>query len=429
MPEAKTKILSNYFGVDQAWTHDFYISHGGYETAKKVITEMEPDAITEEVKASGLRGRGGAGFPTGMKWGFLAKPEGKPRYLCVNADESEPGTFKDRLIMEWDAHLLIEGIIISSFALGVHKAFVYIRGEFHLPEVHLSQAVQECYDKGVLGDNVLGTGFHLDLVVHRGAGAYICGEETALLESLEGKRGYPRSKPPFPAVEGLFGCPTIINNVESIANIPWILKNGGAAYKELGTEKSPGTRLYGISGHVNKPGVYEEELGIPIMELIEKRAGGVRGGKKLKAVIPGGSSTPILTPEECSELTMCYEGVAAAGSMLGSAGIIVLDEDTDMVKVLTNLLRFYSHESCGQCSPCREGTGWLYKTMKNLLQGMGEAGELEKIEDIASNMEMRTVCPLAAAATMPTRSYLKKFRPEFDAYLKKVEAEMQSSSI
>lgn len=421
MPELKTKILSNYFGIDQAWTYDFYTSHGGYDTAKKVLGSLAPDAVTEEVKNSGLRGRGGAGFPTGLKWSFLAKPEGKPRYLCINADESEPGTFKDRQIMEWDPHLLIEGIIISSFALGVHSAFVYIRGEFHLPEIHLSQAVQECYAKGVLGKNIFGSDFDLDIVVHRGAGAYICGEETALLESLEGKRGYPRLKPPFPAVEGLFGCPTIINNVESIANIPWILANGGEAYKQFGTEKSPGTRLYGVSGHVNRPGVYEEELGIPIMELIEDRCGGVRGGKKIKAVIPGGSSTPVLTPEQCLDLTLCYEGVAAAGSMLGSGGVIVMDEDTDMVKVLVNLLRFYSHESCGQCSPCREGTGWLYKTMKNLLYGKGEAGEIEKIEDIANNMEMRTVCPLAAAATMPTRSYLKHFRPEFEAYLKNME--------
>lgn len=422
MPKLKTKILSNYFGVDQAWTLDFYQSHGGYDTARKAFAEMKPDEITEEVKSSGLRGRGGAGFPTGLKWSFLAKPEGKPRYLCVNADESEPGTFKDRQIMEWDPHMLIEGIMLSSFALGVHTAFIYIRGEFHLPEVHMSQAVAEAYEAGIIGESCMGTGFKLDIVVHRGAGAYICGEETALLESLEGKRGYPRLKPPFPAVEGLFGCPTIINNVESVANIPWIIANGGEAYKQFGTEKSPGTRLYGVSGHVNNPGVFEEELGIPIMELINDRAGGVKGGRKLKAIIPGGSSTPVLLPEECADLTLCYEGVAAAGSMLGSGGIIVMDDTTDMVKVLVNLLRFYSHESCGQCSPCREGTGWLYKTMKNLLAGLGESGELEKIEDIADNMEMRTICPLAAAATMPTRSYLKKFRGEFDAYLKSVEA-------
>lgn len=421
MPKLETKILSNYFGVDQAWTYDFYLSHGGYETARQALSERQPDELTEEVKKSGLRGRGGAGFPTGMKWSFLAKPEGKPRYLCVNADESEPGTFKDRAIMEWDPHMLIEGIILASYALGVHTAFVYIRGEFHLPEVHLSQAVAECYVRGALGENVLGTGYKLELVVHRGAGAYICGEETALLESLEGKRGYPRLKPPFPAVSGLFACPTIINNVETIANIPWIIKNGGEAYTKFGTEKSPGTRLYGISGHVNRPGVYEEELGIPMMEMINERAGGVWQGRKLKAVVPGGSSTPVLTPEECENLTLCYEGVAAAGSMLGSGGIIVMDETTNMVKVLVNLLRFYAHESCGQCSPCREGTGWLYKTVKNILHGQGVQGELEKIADIAVNMEGRTVCPLAAAATMPTNSYLKRFRPEFEAYLKQAE--------
>lgn len=417
MAPPKVKILSNYFNVDQAWTYDFYTSHGGYEAARHALTNMQPDEITEEVKKSGLRGRGGAGFPTGLKWSFLAKGTGKPHYLCINADESEPGTFKDRQIMEWDPHLLLEGVIIASYALGAHQAFIYVRGEFHLPEVHMSQAVAEAYAHGVLGDHVMGTDYKLDVVVHRGAGAYICGEETALLESLEGKRGYPRLKPPFPAVSGLFGCPTIINNVETVANVPWIIQNGGAEYAKLGTEKSPGTRLYGVSGHVNRPGVYEEELGIPLMELINDRAGGVKGGRKIKAIIPGGSSTPILTPEECENLTMDYEAVAAAGSMLGSAGVIVMDETTDLVKALVNLLHFYSHESCGQCSPCREGTGWLYKTLKNVLLHQGEANEILKIEDIASNMENRTVCPLAAAATMPTRSYLKKFRAEFDAYL------------
>lgn len=418
MPKLETKILSNHFNIDGAWKYDYYVGHGGYETAKKALSEMKPDDLTEEVKKSGLRGRGGAGFPTGMKWSFLAKPEGVPRYLTVNADESEPGTFKDRAIMEWDPHMLIEGVILSSYALGVRTAFIYIRGEFHLPEVHLSEAVAECYEKGVLGENVLGTGFALDIVVHRGAGAYICGEETALLESLEGKRGYPRLKPPFPAVSGLFACPTIINNVETIANIPWIIANGGEAYKKFGTEKSPGTRLYGVSGHVNNPGIFEEELGISIMELINDRAGGVLNGRKLKAVIPGGSSTPVFTPEECENLTLDYEAVAAAGSMLGSGGVIVMDDTTNMVQVLVNLLRFYAHESCGQCSPCREGTGWLYKTVKNILHGHGVVGELEKITDIAANMEGRTVCPLAAAATMPTNSYLKRFRPEFEAYLR-----------
>ncbi|PKL74307.1 MAG: NADH-quinone oxidoreductase subunit NuoF [Candidatus Melainabacteria bacterium HGW-Melainabacteria-1] len=317
MPRLETKILSKYFDVDGAWTYDFYVGHGGYQTAKKALTEMKADELTEQVKASGLRGRGGAGFPTGLKWSFLAKPEGVPRYLTVNADESEPGTFKDRAIMEWDPHMLIEGVILSSYALGVHKAFIYIRGEFHLPEVHLSQAVAECYAKGVLGDNVLGTGYALDLVVHRGAGAYICGEETALLESLEGKRGYPRLKPPFPAVSGLFGCPTIINNVETIANVPWIIAHGGEAYKQFGTEKSPGTRLYSLSGHVNKPGVIEEVLGVPIMDLINDYGGGMLNGRALKAVIPGGSSTPVLTPAECETLCLDYEAVAAVGSMLG----------------------------------------------------------------------------------------------------------------
>lgn len=417
----RVKILSNYFGVEGAWTYAHYVSRGGYETARKVLKDMHPDEVTQEVKTSGLRGRGGAGFPTGMKWSFLAKPEGVPRYLAVNADESEPGTFKDRQILEWDPHMLVEGILISSYALGVHQAFVYIRGEFHLPEIRLSQAVAEAYAQGVLGDNCLGTGYHLDIVVHRGAGAYICGEETALLESLEGKRGYPRLKPPFPAVAGLFGCPTIINNVETIANIPWILAHGGAAYAALGTEKSPGTRLFCISGHVNRPGVYEEELGIPLMTLLNEHAGGIRGGRKLKAVIPGGSSTPVLTAEECQHVTMDYEALAAAGTMFGSAGVIVMDETTDMVEVITNLLHFYAHESCGQCSPCREGTGWLYRTMKNLLQGQGTPEDIEKMLDIAEQMEGRTICPLAAAATMPTHSYLTKFREEFAARLPQVQ--------
>jgi NADH-quinone oxidoreductase subunit F len=416
----KVKILSNHFGVDQAWTYDYYVSHGGYATAKQVLAEKQPDEITAEVKASGLRGRGGAGFPAGLKWSFLAKPEGVPRYLCVNADESEPGTFKDRAILEWDPHMLIEGIIIASYALGVHKAFVYIRGEFHLPEVHLSQAVAEAYAQGVIGEKCLDQDYKLDIVVHRGAGAYICGEETALLESLEGKRGYPRLKPPFPAVSGLFGCPTIINNVETIANVPWILANGGPAYAALGTEKSPGTRLFSLSGHVNKPGVYEEELGYPLMSLINENGGGVRGGKKIKAVIPGGSSTPVLTPQECETITLDYEALAAAGTMFGSAGVIVMDEDTNLVEVIVNLLHFYAHESCGQCSPCREGTGWLHRTMKKLLKGEGSANDVEKILDIANQMEGRTVCPLAAAATMPTRSYLTKFRSEFEALLPKL---------
>lgn len=417
MPEPRVKILSNYFNVAQAWTYDFYTSHGGYETAREVLLNRKPEEVTEEVKKSGLRGRGGAGFPTGMKWGFLAKNTGKPNYLCINGDESEPGTFKDRALLDFDPHMLLEGVLIASYALNCHQAFIYLRGEFCSPYEHTRQAIEEAYAHGIFGKNIFGSGYDLEVVLHQGAGAYICGEETALLESLEGKRGYPRIKPPFPAVQGLFGCPTIINNVETICNVPWILKNGGEAYAKLGLEKSPGTRLFCVSGHVNKPGVYEEELGIPLMELINDRCGGVKNGKQLKAVIPGGSSTPILTAAECETLLMDYDSVAAAGSMLGSGGVIVLDENTDMVKAITNLLHFYAHESCGQCSPCREGTGWLYKTMNDFVNGRGHPGDIEKILDISDNMEFKTVCPLAAAATMPTKSYIKKFRSEFERYL------------
>lgn len=413
-----TKILSNHFWIPEAYTYKYYTLHKGYETAKHAITTMKPLEIQDLVKESGLRGRGGAGFPTGLKWSFMPRDTGKPHYLCVNADESEPGTFKDRAIMEWDPHMLIEGILISSYALEVHKAFIYIRGEFCEPYFRLQQAVDEAYEQGVIGEDCLGTGFKLDIIVHRGAGAYICGEETALLESLEGKRGYPRIKPPFPAVKGLFQCPTIINNVESIANVPWIVKHGADAYKALGTEKSAGTRLFSLSGHVNKRGVYEEELGIPLMTMLNERGGGIRNGNKLKAVIPGGSSTPVFTAEEAQSVNLDYESVAAAGSMFGSAGIIVMDETTCMVKSIVNLLHFYMHESCGQCTPCREGTGWLYKMMREIEAGNGKPDDLEKILDIADNMEMKTVCPLAAAATMPTNSYISKFRDEFEAHIK-----------
>ncbi|MDL1871835.1 NADH-quinone oxidoreductase subunit NuoF [Deltaproteobacteria bacterium PRO3] len=411
------KILTKNFGLKDSHTLPVYESTGGYGTLKKLFA-MQPKDVVEEVKQSGLRGRGGAGFPTGMKWSFVPQDNPKPKYLCVNADESEPGTFKDRYILELDPHRLIEGIIICCFAIRAHTAYIYIRGEFVFPYRRIEAAVQEAYAKGYLGKNIQGSGYDLDVFVHRGAGAYICGEETALMESLEGKRGMPRLKPPFPAVVGLFGCPTVINNVETIAALPYILEQGAAGYRKFGTEKSPGTKLFSVSGHVQRPGNYEVPLGYPLKKLIYEDCGGMRDGKALKAVIPGGSSVPVLTAAEAEEVTLDYEALAAKGSMLGSGGVIVMDETVDMVKALTNLAHFYSHESCGQCSPCREGTGWSHKILKRMLAGEGRPGDLEQLEKNADHMMGKTICVLADALAMPIQSYLKKFRKEFEAYIK-----------
>ena len=413
----ETKILTKNFGEKDSHTLKVYESTGGYATLKKLFS-MEPAKVTEEVKESGLRGRGGAGFPTGMKWGFVPKDNPKPKYLCVNADESEPGTFKDRYILELDPHRLIEGIVICSYAVGCQNAYVYIRGEFVYPKTQLEQALAEAYDKGYLGKNILGSGFDLEVTVHRGAGAYICGEETALLNSLEGLRGMPRIKPPFPAVVGLFGCPTVVNNVETIASLPYIIENGSDAYRKFGTEKSPGTKLFCVSGHVNKPGNYEVPLGYPLKKLIMEDCGGIRDGRALKAVIPGGSSVPVLPAQEALEAHLDYESLAEKGSMLGSGGVIVMDETTCMVKVLTNLAHFYSHESCGQCSPCREGTGWSHKILKRILAGEGKIEDLETLHRIADNMAGKTICVLADALAMPIWSYLKHFRQEFEDFIR-----------
>ncbi|MEK7432118.1 MAG: NADH-quinone oxidoreductase subunit NuoF [Cyanobacteriota bacterium] len=411
-------LLTKNFGKEGSNTIKFYLEDGGYETAKRVLTTMQPDQIIDEVKKSGLRGRGGAGFPTGMKWSFLPKDNPKPRYLCVNADESEPGTFKDRYLMENDPHCLLEGIIISCFAIKSNTAFIYIRGEYYYPHNVLKKAIQEAYDNGYLGKNIFGTGFDIDIVLHRGAGAYICGEETALIESLEGKKGQPRIKPPFPAVEGVFRCPTIVNNVATISSVTWIMQNGFAEYAKFGTEKSAGTFLFSISGHVNKPGVYEVPLGYPFMKFLEEKAGGVRNGKKLKALIPGGSSTPILNAKDCETLNLDYESIAAHGSMLGSGAMIVMDEDTCIVDALLNLEHFYSHESCGQCSPCREGVNWMYKTVHQVEHGKAAEKDLKVLLDLANNMEGKTICVFSAAAAMPVRSYLNKFRDEFVNHFK-----------
>ncbi len=411
------KILTENWKLKDSHTLKVYQSTGGYQTLDKLF-QMSRDQVIEEVKNSGLRGRGGAGFSTGMKWSFIPKDSPKPRYLCINADESEPGTFKDRYILELNPHQLIEGAIICCYAVGAKTAYCYIRGEFTFPMKRLEEAIQEAYQAGLLGKNIKGSGFDLDLHVHRGAGAYICGEETALLESLEGKRGYPRLKPPFPAVVGLFGCPTVINNVETLAAVPYILKNGAAAYRKFGTEKSPGTKLFCVSGHVNKPGNYEIPLGYSLKKLIYEDCGGIKNGKTLKAVIPGGSSVPVLTRSEAEEVNLDYESLQAKGSMLGSGGVIVLDETVCMVKSLLNLAHFYAHESCGQCSPCREGTGWSRKVLERIEAGQGEEKDLNLLLEIADNMAGKTVCVLSDALAMPITSYIQRFRAEFEEHVK-----------
>jgi NADH-quinone oxidoreductase subunit F len=411
----EVKVLSAKFDVENAASLEIARQHGAYSTLDKLFA-MEPVAVIEEVKKSGLRGRGGAGFPTGVKWGFLPKGLNKPIYLAVNSDESEPATFKDRYILVRDPHLMIEGIIICCWAIGCHDTYIYIRGEYTTQVKILQKAIDEAYAAGYLGDKVAGRDYRIDVTVHRGAGAYVCGEETALLESIEGKKGQPRSKPPFPAVAGLYGCPTIINNVQSIASLPFIMTNGADAYKAYGTEKSPGTHLFGISGHVAKPGMYELPLGLPILAVLDKVAGGVWKGRKLKGIIPGGSSTPVLTPEEAKTVTLDYESMAAHGTMFGSGGIVVLDETVDIVKLVKNLIDFYHHESCGQCTPCREGLGWMLKIVKKLIAGEGTVADVDLLRELCDNIEMKTVCVLSAACTMPVRSYLNKFRHEFLAY-------------
>lgn len=412
----EVKILSAKFDIKDAHKIEVAKEHGAYSTLDKLFSMTSAEVI-EEVKSSGLRGRGGAGFPTGVKWSFLPKDTGKPVYLAVNSDESEPATFKDRYILVKDPHMMIEGIIICSYAIGSHDTYIYIRGEYTTQFKALLAAIDEAYEAGYLGDTVAGNDFKLNVTVHRGAGAYICGEETALLESIEGKKGQPRSKPPFPAVAGLYGCPTIINNVQTIASLPFILNSGADAYKAYGTEKSSGTHLFGISGHVEKPGMYELPLGLPLLEVIEKVAGGVLNGRKLKGIIPGGSSTPILLPDEAKTVSLDYESMAAHKTMFGSGGIVVLDETVDIVELVKNLIDFYHHESCGQCTPCREGLGWMLKIVKKILSGKGKMDDVDLLRELCDNIEMKTVCVLSAACTMPVRSYLDKFRHEFEAYV------------
>ncbi len=410
------KIISERFDVKDNHTFAVYSRNGGYGSLKKLFA-MKPDDVIEEVKKSGLRGRGGAGFPTGMKWSFIPKNNDKPKYLCVNADEGEPGTFKDRLILERDPHALIEGIIICCYAVGIKSAYIYIRGEYDFPLARLTAALEEAYREGYVGKNIKGSGMDLEIVIHRGAGAYICGDETGLIESLEGKKGQPRPKPPFPAIQGVFDCPTVVNNVETISALSWIMNHGADAYAAIGTEKSKGTMLFSISGMVERPGVYEGAFGVNLWEFIEKSTGGVKGGKKLKAVIPGGSSSAILTAEEARNVKLDYESIAAAGSMVGSGAIMVLDEDTSVVKALEVVLRFYAHESCGQCPPCREGTYWLYEIVHRIGAGKGRPEDIDLMLSICPDMMGRTVCVLADSAAIPAGSYIKKFRSEFEAMI------------
>ena len=413
---AEVPVTSRLFGVQDSHTIGVYLTHDGYRGLERSLRELTPELIIEEVKKSNLRGRGGAGFPTGMKWSFVPKDSTKPKYILCNADESEPGTCKDRPLMEMMPHQLIEGIIIAGRAVGAHHGFIYIRGEYRYVQEIMDRALAEAYARGYLGKNILGSGFDFDLVTHTGAGAYECGEESALMESLEGKRGYPRIRPPFPAVVGLYGSPTVINNVETLSAVPEILRRGAEWYAGLGSARNGGTRLFCISGHVNKPGIYELPMGYPLRKMIEDVAGGIPGGKKLKAVIPGGSSCPLLKADE-TNVAMDFDSVAKAGSMLGSGGVVVIDEDTCMVDVARRIMHFYAHESCGWCIPCREGTGWLRKMLDRFHEGAGRAEDIPLIGELAQNMLGKTFCPLGDAAAMPTISIVKKWAHEFEQHL------------
>ncbi len=393
-----------------------YEAHGGYQALPKALREYKPEGLIELVKKSGLRGRGGAGFPTGMKWGFIPKAPG-PKYLCCNADESEPGTFKDRQLIEEDPHQLLEGILIACYAVGIPTAYIYCRGEFAKGARVLARALEEARAKGYVGRNILGSGVDIEVFLHRGAGAYICGEETGLIESLEGKRGQPRLKPPFPAVQGLYQKPTVVNNVETLCNLPHIVLRGAEWFAGIGAPKSTGLRLFSVSGHVRRPGNYELPINVSLRELIFTHAGGMREGRRLKAVIPGGSSAPVLTDQHL-DVTMDFESLAAAGSMGGSGGVIVMDETTCMVRVGEIVARFYHHESCGQCTQCREGTAWLHKVLARIERGEGRPGDLETLLDVCDNMKGKTICVLSDAAAMPVESYLKYFRDEFEQHIR-----------
>ena len=403
---------------DQPWSYENYLKVGGYEAWRKILAEkIPPEDIIEEVKASGLRGRGGAGFPTGLKWSFMPRTAPVQKYLVCNSDESEPGTCKDRDILRFNPHALVEGMAIACYAMGADAGYNYMRGEFmDEPAQHFQAALDEAYANGLLGEKILGSDVTVNLYASLGAGAYICGEETALLNSLEGKRGLPRYKPPFPANFGLYGKPTTINNTETLSSVPSIIRNGGKWFADLGIPNNGGVKLFSVSGHVNNPGNFEIPMGTSFRELLAL-AGGVRDGKRLKAVIPGGSSVPVVPGDIMLEANMDYDSVVEAGSMLGSGAVIVMDETTDMVKALQRISRFYFSESCGQCTPCREGTGWLYRMLTRIVEGKGTYEDIEKLDDVASKIEGRTICALGDAAAMPVRSFLKHFREEFEYYV------------
>jgi len=418
--DREVRVLSRYFGDPEARTLEGARKRGRYVALKKAL-EMGPDAVIDEVKASGLRGRGGAGFPTGVKWSFMPKEPKKPHYLCCNADESEPGTFKDRELIRWDPHQLIEGCLIGSYAIRAQHCYIYLRGEFFETTQVLARAVEEAYAAGLIGKDILGSGVDIDVTVHVGAGAYICGEETGLMNSLEGRRGQPRVKPPFPAAFGAFGMPTTINNVETLAAVPHIVENGGAWYRQWGTEKSPGTKLFCVSGHVRKPGNYELPLGFPLKDLIDDVCGGMREGRELKAVIPGGSSVPLLNAEECSACTLDYEGVIQAGSMLGCASVIVMDDSADIVRQVRRMVQFYAHESCGQCTPCREGTSWMTRILRRIEDGRGTEEDLDTLLELSEQMTGTTICVLSDSAGAPVVSSIEKFRGEYLALIRRGE--------
>ena len=413
---AEVPIISRLFGIRDSHKLDVYLQHDGYKGLERALKELSPAQVIDEVKRSNLRGRGGAGFPTGMKWDFVPKESAKPKYIVCNADESEPGTCKDRPLLEMVPHQLIEGMAIAGRAVDAHRGYIYIRGEYRYVLDVVDAAIEEAYAQGCLGKNLFGTRFDFDLATHTGAGAYECGEESALMESLEGKRGYPRIRPPFPAVVGLYGSPTVINNVETLASIPMILYRGGEWYADLGSAKNGGTRLFCISGHVNRPGIYELPMGFNLRKMVEDVAGGVAGGKKLKAVIPGGSSCPLLSADEV-DIPMDFDSLAKAGSMLGSGGVVVIDEDTCMVDVARRIMHFYAHESCGWCIPCREGTDWLRKMLDRFHAGKGSAADISLISELARNMLGKTFCPLGDAAALPTISIVTKWPHEFEAHL------------
>jgi NADH-quinone oxidoreductase subunit F len=416
----KGQLLVTTANVDRPRSFTLKVAeqHGAYSALRKALTQHKPDEIIDMVKTSGLRGRGGAGFPAGMKWGFVPKKLPKPRYVVCNADESEPGTFKDRIILERDPHLLIEGCVLAAYAVESHQAYIYIRGEYGLPIQRVSDAVREAYAAGYLGKNILGSGYDCDLTVYAGAGAYICGEETGLLDSLEGKRGHPRLKPPFPAVAGLYGCPTVINNVETLASVPMIVNKGGEWFASTGVKNSSGPRIFAVSGHVNKPGLYELEMGkVTFRELIEDHCGGIRNGRAVKAVIPGGASTPILSADEL-DTPMDFDSIMAAGSFMGSTAVIVMDETTCIVHATLILTRFFAHESCGQCTPCREGTHWAESILKRFENGGARAEEIDVLLDMCSEMGGgRTICALADGAVMPIKSSIQKWRGEYEAHV------------